>query len=46
MQLGDVNKSLADNSKLLKKIGQKKFVNIEKGIKLFIDWYKTYYNTK
>jgi len=40
--LGDVQKTLADISKL-KKLGFKPMVGIDKGMKTFVDWYRSKY---
>ena len=44
IQQGDVHKTHADINKLKEKIKYSPKTNIKTGIKLFIDWYKTYYN--
>jgi UDP-glucuronate 4-epimerase len=44
MQPGDVIKTFADTSDLEKAFGFKPQIAIEKGVKRFVDWYKTYYN--
>ncbi len=46
MQIGDVYKNYADNSKLKKIIGKYKFTKIEKGIEQFIRWYNEYNGNK
>jgi len=46
MQQGDVHKTHADVSKLREKIKYSPKTNIKLGIKLFIDWYKSYYKLK
>ncbi|HAI74425.1 MAG TPA: hypothetical protein DCS28_01970 [Candidatus Moranbacteria bacterium] len=45
MQPGDVPSTVADISKL-RKLGWKPTTRIEEGIKNFVDWYKSYYETK
>ena len=44
MQPGDVAETLSDSSALNDWIGYQPSTSIEKGIKLFIDWYKDYFN--
>ncbi len=46
MQLGDVVKSLADTSLLVKDFGYQPKYSVEYGIKKFVDWYVDYYNVK
>ncbi|MFQ5713810.1 MAG: NAD-dependent epimerase [Candidatus Scalinduaceae bacterium] len=43
MQLGDVPATYADVDDLTKAVGFKPSTPIEKGIKLFVDWYRGYY---
>jgi UDP-glucuronate 4-epimerase len=43
MQLGDVPATYADVDDLTKAVGFKPGTPIEKGIKLFVDWYRGYY---
>ena len=43
MQDGDVYQTFADISALNKAVGYAPTVNIEKGIRLFVSWYKDYY---
>ena len=43
LQPGDVHKTYADNKKLYKKINYKPQINVENGIKRFIDWYLNYF---
>lgn len=43
MQPGDVPLTYADTTKLESKIGPIEGVNIDKGIKTFVDWYTAYY---
>ena len=43
MQIGDVFKTHANTEKISKKINYKSKINIEVGIKRFIEWYKSYY---
>ena len=44
MQPGDVPESFADIEKSIDMLNYKPTINIDKGIPLFIDWYKDYYN--
>ena len=44
MQKGDVYKTYADNKKLMKLIKKYHFINIEKGIELFLKWFQNYHN--
>ncbi len=46
LQTGDIKKTNANISKLIKTIKFHPKTNIEKGIKNFIDWYKEYYKKK
>jgi len=46
MQQGDVAKTFADVSKAERMIGYKPKVNVEEGVKKFVEWYKEYYNIK
>ncbi len=46
MQPGDVVKSLADASLLVKDFGYQPKYGVEHGIKQFVDWYVDYYNVK
>ena len=43
MQKGDVKSTYADTSKLKEWINYKPNTSLEKGIKDFITWYKSYY---
>ena len=43
MQPGDVKVTMADISKAKKLLGYDPKVNVEEGVKHFIDWYKEYY---
>ena len=43
LQLGDVHKTHADNKQAIKATNHKIKINIETGIKKFIEWYKLYY---
>jgi len=45
MQQGDVQDTNADITKLEKITDYKPQVDIEEGIKRFIDWYKVYHQT-
>ncbi len=42
-QLGDVETSFSDTTKLMKKTGFKPYTPLDKGVKKFVDWYKEYY---
>lgn len=44
MQLGDVEKTFADTSKLVNWIGYKPKIKIEDGIKIFAKWFLKYYS--
>ena len=44
LQKGDVFKTHGSNINIIKKIGRHKFVKIEEGLSLFVEWYKKYYN--
>ena len=44
MQMGDVQRTWADVSELIKDYSYKPSTNIEEGIKEFVNWYKEYYN--
>ena len=47
LQTGDIHKTHASNKKLKKVFNFKyKNIDIEKGIKSFVDWYKSFYNVK
>ena len=46
MQKGDVKSTYADTSKLKEWINYKPSTSLEKGIKNFISWYKSYYKLK
>lgn len=46
LQVGDVKKTHASNYELLKLIKYKNFTTIEKGVKNFVQWYKSYYKIK
>jgi len=46
LQTGDIKKTNANISKLVKKIKFYPRTNIEKGIKIFVEWYKKYYKKK
>ena len=46
MQQGDVPRTFADIDELIDDIGYKPSISINKGIKVFINWYKRYYNLK
>ena len=43
MQQGDVHKTEGNSEKIRKKIKYIPGIGIEKGITLFIDWYKNYF---
>ena len=44
IQKGDVLKTHADTTKIRTKFNFKPKNNVKKGIKIFINWYKSYYN--
>jgi UDP-glucuronate 4-epimerase len=44
-QLGDVTETYSSNDKIHELLGFEPEVNIEKGLDLFVDWYKNYYST-
>ena len=46
MQPGDVLETYADISKAKRMLGYDPKTNIEDGVKMFVDWYKGYYNLK
>ena len=46
IQKGDIIKTHADTDKINNKFKFKPKQNVKKGIKLFINWYKRYYNEK
>ena len=46
LQTGDIHKTHASNKKLKKVFNFKYKIDIEKGIKSFVDWYKSFYNVK
>jgi len=46
LQKGDVKNTHADISLINKFISYKPKIEIQVGIKLFVDWYKSYYNNK
>lgn len=46
IQKGDVKSTYADNNKLFKFIGYRPNTKIEKGIKIFVNWYKDYFSKK
>ena len=43
MQPGDVYRTWSDSNKL-NSLGYKPVVDLEKGMKVFLSWYKKYYN--
>jgi UDP-glucuronate 4-epimerase len=43
MQPGDVERTFADVSALVKDTGYSPTVDVEEGVGLFVDWYKQYY---
>lgn len=45
MQMGDVQRTWADVSELIKDYNYKPSTSIEEGIKEFVNWYKEYYNS-
>ena len=44
IQPGDVLETFADIDYSIEKLNYKPTTNIDKGVKLFIDWYKEYYD--
>lgn len=44
IQPGEVEKSEADNSKLQKEFGFQPKINVEEGVKNFVQWFREYYN--
>ena len=46
MQLGDVDKTYSDTSKLESDYNYKPDTSINEGIENFINWYVNYYNIK
>ena len=46
MQLGDVDKTFSNTSKLERDYGYKPNTSIEEGVENFIKWYINYYNIK
>ena len=46
MQLGDVDKTFSNTSKLERDYGYKPNTSIEEGVENFINWYMNYYNIK
>ncbi len=44
IQPGDVLETFADIDYSMEKLNYKPTINIDKGVKLFIDWFKEYYN--
>ena len=45
MQEGDVKEILSNNKKLKKIVKKSISTNVEKGVKIFVDWYKSFYST-
>lgn len=43
LQMGDVLATWADTSQLQDDLGYKPTTSVDKGVKLFVDWYKTFY---
>ena len=43
MQPGDVQHTSSDSSSLNEWIGTTKYTSLQKGVKLFINWYKNFY---
>ena len=43
LQKGDVVNTLSDNTIINKWIGNQPKISLEKGIRIFINWYKNYY---
>ena len=46
IQKGDIIKTSADISITQKDLGYNPKVNVEEGIKNFVEWYKSYYNVQ
>ena len=46
LQKGDVISTHSDNKKISNLIKRKKYLNIEQGLKIYFEWYKTHYNSK
>ena len=46
MQKGDVINTLSDNRLINEWIDESPRTTLNKGIKIFIEWYKDYYNKK
>lgn len=46
MQAGDVERTCADITKLESVVGYKPQMNIEKGMRNFVDWYKSYFTDR
>ena len=46
MQPGDVEATAADTTQLKKWVGYQPKTTIEQGVKMFIRWYKEFYNIK
>lgn len=44
MQKGDVKEILSNNKKIKKFFKKKISTNVEKGVKIFVNWYKSFYN--
>ena len=42
IQIGDVKKTHSNNNSLMKYSSYEPKTNLDKGIKIFIDWYKSY----
>jgi len=46
MQAGDVPRTQADVTDLVENLDYKPSTTVQKGIAKFIEWYKSYFNTK
>ena len=46
MQPGDIRESFADINKSVEKLEYKPTINVDSGIRIFIEWYKEYYGNK
>ncbi|HRY63564.1 MAG TPA: SDR family NAD(P)-dependent oxidoreductase [Patescibacteria group bacterium] len=46
MQAGDVRKTYADIKKAKKQLGYQPRINLEEGIRRFVEWYREYYEQK
>ncbi len=46
LQAGDVLETSSDTSRLFEAINYKPIIEVKKGVEMFINWYKEYYNIK